>query len=199
MSRVLCRTYPGAPRRQYICLRKQQLAQNHTPAKPPHLDIATLLSKPSWSVRSLLSDTTTQPTTADSITPKTLHHLLRLSALPLPTSPAQECALLATLESQLLFVRAIQAVDTDGIEPLQAIRDETADGERERTIGLDDLKEALGREDVVGRMRRPRRRRGKGRKEKEWDVLETAGEVVENGIGRYFVVRSGKEKRGEEK
>jgi hypothetical protein len=106
--------------------------------------------------------------------------------------------MLRTLESQLHFVREIQSVDTTGIEPLQAIRDETSEGIREITIGLDALKDALSQERVVGRHRRPRRRRreelvgGEGRNEKErnpeedWDVLGMA----ERKVGRYFVVDS---------
>jgi hypothetical protein len=100
--------------------------------------------------------------------------------------------MLATLESQLHFVREIQAVNTTGIEPLQSIRDETEEGMQELTIGLDDLKDALAEETIVGRNRRPRRRRVEeveGMKQNEhekWDVLGLA----ERKIGRYFVVDS---------
>jgi hypothetical protein len=100
-------------------------------------------------------------------------------------------------------VRDIQRVNTDNIPPLSAIRDETAAGQREATIGLANVAvaAALREEEVHGRCRRPRRRRGQGaqgaqgeRNEKgiegveDWDVLGGAGETV----GRYFVVRSGK-------
>jgi hypothetical protein len=67
--------------------------------------------------------------------------------------------MLATLSSQLHFVRAIQGVDTTNVTPLRAIRDETAQGLREQTIGLVELRAALEAEDVVGHARRPRRRR----------------------------------------
>lgn len=67
--------------------------------------------------------------------------------------------MLATLSSQLHFVRAIQEVDTSGVAPLRAIRDETALGLREQTIGLAELRDALESEVVVGHARRPRRRR----------------------------------------
>ncbi|KAI0885291.1 uncharacterized protein GGS22DRAFT_141893 [Annulohypoxylon maeteangense] len=165
-------------------------------------DLENILSKPSWSVRSLLPSSASSESTTGSptITPQTLQHLLRLSALPPPKSTGEESRMLATLESQLQFVRAIRKVDTTGIEPLRAIRDETAQGMREQTIGLDQLKEALAGEDVVGHARRPRRRRagktkGNGQKVEEntdssvegWDVLGGASETV----GRYFVVRTG--------
>ncbi|KAI0837320.1 hypothetical protein F5Y06DRAFT_86730 [Hypoxylon sp. FL0890] len=164
---------------------------SHPNTKP----IADILSKPSWSVRSLLPSAESSDT---KITPKTLHHLLRLSALPPPSSAEEESRMLRTLESQLHFVRAIREVDTTGVEPLRAIRDETAQGLREQTIGLEQLKDALAKEDVVGHARRPRRRRGgrvAGQKEGEemadpevegWDVLGNASETV----GRYFVVRT---------
>lgn len=151
----------------------------------------TLLAKPSWSVRSLLPSSTSS---LETITPKTLHHLLRLSALPQPSSAEEESQMLSTLESQLHFVHAIREVDTTGIEPLRAIRDETAQGLREQTIGLEQLRDTLSKEDVVGHAQRPRRRRGEaGQKEninhevEGWDVLDGASETA----GRYFVVRTG--------
>lgn len=157
-----------------------------------------LLEKPSWSVRSLLppsesasSSTSSEAAGVEEITPQTLAHLLRLSALPPPSDPAEEASLLSTLRNQLHFVRSIQSVDTTGVPPLRAIRDETAAGLREQTIGLDTLKEALGQEEVVGHSQRPRRRkdlqRGRKNEAEDWDVLAGAGETA----GRYFVVRSG--------
>jgi hypothetical protein len=61
----------------------------------------------------------------------------------------------------------------------------------EATVTPETLQAALAEEEVVGRCKRPRRRRnkvggGKGAGE-VWDVLGQAGERV----GRYFVVRSG--------
>lgn len=115
--------------------------------------------------------------------------------------------MLDTLHQQLYFVRAIQSVNTDGVKPLQSIRDETDAGIKEITIGLEskEIKEALAKEEVRGRMRRPRRKRSDGgqgvRREgvEDWDVLGTAGSVVERAGGRYFVVRSGKGPHVQEK
>lgn len=87
-------------------------------------------------------------------------------------------------------------MDTEGVEPLQSIRDETEEGIRDATIGLEDLKGALKEEEFVGRNRRPRRKRGEVIREKEvegWDVLGTAAETVQVGGGRFFVVRSRRE------
>ncbi|KAI1820962.1 hypothetical protein F4861DRAFT_521022 [Xylaria intraflava] len=137
--------------------RPSRTPQPPTPIEATATTIAAHLSQPTWSVRSLLPPTNSPSTT--TITPETLHHLLRLSALPPPKSPAEESQMLATLSSQLHFVRAIQRVDTAGITPLRVIRDETAQGLREQTIGLAQLQDALALEDVVGHARRPRRRR----------------------------------------
>jgi hypothetical protein len=104
--------------------------------------------------------------------------------------------MLKTLHSQLHFVRDIQSVDTEDVEPLQSIRDETAEGIKEATIGLEDLRDILKEEEFKGRNRRPRRRRKPAVTEKEvegWDVLGTAGETVEVGGAKFFVVRSGKD------
>jgi Asp-tRNA(Asn)/Glu-tRNA(Gln) amidotransferase C subunit len=163
-----------------------------------HID--EMLSKPTWSVRSLLPFSSLETPPEDEITPAKLHHLLRLSALPLPTSPEEEASMLKTLHSQLHFVRDIQKVDTEGVEPLVAIRDETEEGIREITIGVEQVKDALEMEEVVGRNRRPRRRtEGVGDLQgvEDWDVLRTAGEKVEGPTGKFFVVRSGKGKTGE--
>ncbi|KAJ4325580.1 hypothetical protein N0V84_003460 [Fusarium piperis] len=149
---------------------------------------ASILEKPTWSVRSLLpSSPSSAP--AETITPAQLHHLLRLSALPLPPTPADEAAMINTLQNQLQFVRAVQRVDTSGVEPLRAIRDETDAAHGESTIGLAELGEALSSEVLVGHYQRARRVRDKVESEAEkWDALCTAGRTA----GRYFVVESGK-------
>ncbi|KAL2116957.1 hypothetical protein VTJ04DRAFT_9125 [Mycothermus thermophilus] len=183
---------------------------NPTTTHDPH----TLLSQPTWSVRSLLEPPppsqqlqSPSPTEGkekeqeEEITEPLLHHLLRLSALPPPTTPSETTSLLQTLKSQLHFVRHIQSVPTDSVAPLSAIRDETSAGLQESAIGLDDqgVKTALDQEVIWGRCKRPRRRRkgsigaagehkDTGQAEvEEWDVLGMAQEKV----GRYFVVRSG--------
>jgi hypothetical protein len=66
--------------------------------------------------------------------------------------------MLATLSSQLHFVKEIQKADTSGIRPLQSLRDETVLGEREAELGLEALKEAMAAEEVRGRFH-PRVRR----------------------------------------
>ena len=99
--------------------------------------------------------------------------------------------MIATLESQLHFVRAIQQVDTTGVEPLRSIRDETAAGLQEASITVERLKDALEKEETWGHCRRPRRRRDipvDTHGSEDWDALGTASQKV----GRYFVVKSGK-------
>jgi hypothetical protein len=206
MSRSMCvqykallKQFPRA-RSQYSTFKiskhaSYELGPNHQHRKTPKaLDIGALLSKPTWSVRSLLPDPSKPP--SEEITPKQLHHLLRLSALPQPDSLVSEAEMLKTLHSQLHFVRDIQSVNTEGVEPLQSIRDETEEGITEATIGLEDLKEALGKEEFKGRNRRPRRRRGEAvdtNGAEDWDVLATAEVKIETAAGKYFVVRSGKD------
>lgn len=142
----------------------------HDPVRvnvPPSSRISAVLAKPTWSVRSLLPPTTNDgeasdvgPDLTSQITREKLHHLLNLSALPVPESEEEESKLLADLHNHLHFVRAIQSIDTRGVEPLRAIRDETLEGVRESTIHLDDLQEVFDQEEVVGKFGRiePKRR-----------------------------------------
>ncbi|KAK3293371.1 uncharacterized protein B0H64DRAFT_211480 [Chaetomium fimeti] len=199
----------GGLRLSQIQTRKSSTAPPTGPQPQQH-DPHALLSKPTWSIRALLppsspsSTTTTTPSQPPQITPPQLTHLLRLSALPQPTTPTETSHMLATLHAQLHFVRDMQQVNTDGVEPLAAIRDETVAGQREATVGVATVRAALEAEETHGRCRRPRRRRGAAaaaheKKEddaggggiegvEDWDVLGGAGERV----GRYFVVRSRK-------
>lgn len=101
--------------------------------------------------------------------------------------------MLATLRDQLHFVRSIQSVDTTGVTPLRSLRDETAEGEREAELGLDEIREVLEGEEVRGKWHRRIRRRRNARVEGQgadagWDVLGQA----ERKTGRYFVVEGGK-------
>lgn len=97
--------------------------------------------------------------------------------------------MIATLQSQLQFVKAVQRVDTKGLEPLQAIRDETEEGRKQSAIGLEHLKDVLAKETRVGHYQRPRRVKEKMKSEAEnWDALSTASKKA----GKYFVVESAK-------
>lgn len=126
-------------------------------------DIESILSRPTWSVRSLLPDqvasraSSSSSSPSPSVTPEQLHHLLRLSALPQPSSKAEEDEMLQTLECQIQFVKEVQNVDASGVPPLPCIRDESPEAFRENMIGLDQLKDALSKERVQGRHRRIQR------------------------------------------
>ncbi|MCJ1243985.1 hypothetical protein MMC30_001182 [Trapelia coarctata] len=170
------------------CSRKYSSA----PLRPS--EIEELLATPSWSVKSLL-DTHKKPESDASITQKQLHHLLRLSALPLPKSPEEEEEMIKTLESQLHFVQAIQGVDTTGVEPLRSIRDETEEAKKENAVTLESMKEELSKEEVVGHSRRIRRKKSATVEMDEasnWDPLALASKR----IGRYIVVDTGKSDKG---
>ena len=168
----------------------RQRRYKSTPGKPLSAnEVKNLLSTPTWSVSSLIEQ---QPddTPAETITQKQLHHLLRLSALPLPETPQEEAKMIETLQSQLHFVRAVRNVDTTGIEPLYVIRDETEEGMQAMRFGLEDLKEELDKEEIVGFARRIRK--------KPETAIAQEGETVDilklapNKIGRYVVVNTKK-------
>lgn len=183
-------------------------------------EITALLATPSWSVRSLLppkenNTAVSSPTNPESeITREKLHHLLRLSALPLPKTPEQESALLSTLRSQVHFLSEIRAVDTTGVKPLVAIRDETDESREERTIGLEDMMPWLNLEEKIGRNGRVRRKKiervkevvdGKERLKHgrmEWSAfnlaMDTEGRrhMRTNRVGGWFVVK--KNRKAEE-
>lgn len=158
------------------------------PALKDSEEIALLLVKPSWSVRSLYASDTRTAQGLHAST-KQLHHLLRLSALPLPATTVEEAKMLEDLESQLQFVRAIQGVNTDGVEPLVSIRDETAEAEEESEITFDTLKGHFAKEKrsgIRGRITRP----GDAEKEdvEDWDALACAPKTM----GRYIALHNPK-------
>ncbi|KAF2659455.1 hypothetical protein K491DRAFT_689319 [Lophiostoma macrostomum CBS 122681] len=152
------------------------------------IDLDELLAEPTWSVNDLLPPETPAPD-APSISPQQLHHLLRLSALPPPETPETEQAMIDTLSAQLHFVGEIQRVNTEGVEPLRALRDETAAAEKESTITLDTLSDALAQEKIVGKHHKRIQRKATpvdAKDAEHWDVLGSA----ERKAGRYFVVES---------
>lgn len=101
--------------------------------------------------------------------------------------------MIADLQAQLKFVQAIQQVDTEGVEPLQSIRDETCEGEAAAEIGLAEMKGELEKEMVVGMTGRIVRKKVVREKELEeggkWDPLEQAPRK----LGRFFVVDTAKD------
>ena len=151
----LLRTPSRLPRSS-IARNLRQLQTFRSYSSSSEQDIESMLANPTWSVQSLLPDSADK-TSSPSVTPKQLHHLLRLSALPQPSSQEEESAMLKTLESQIHFVKEIQRVDATGVAPLQSIRDESAEAVEENTIGLEHLKEALSKEQVSGRRNRIQR------------------------------------------
>ena len=98
------------------------------------------------------------------------------------------------LRSQLKFVQAIQHVDTEGVEPLQCIRDETREAEMENEITVAIMKDEFDKEEVVGKRGRIRRKKDVERAAlkdvgKDWDPLAQAPKK----LGRYFVVDTAKD------
>lgn len=157
---------------------------------PPPLtghQLDELLSTPTWDVRSLIPSVE-QVEADQEVTPEQLRHLLRLSALPYPETPKQEATMLRALKAQLHFVGAIQRVDTTGIKPLQGLRDETEEAEREEEVGMESLRQALLDEEGRGKYHRRTRRKPTPTDvqcpDEQWDVL---GQVPKR-VGRFVVV-----------
>jgi Asp-tRNA(Asn)/Glu-tRNA(Gln) amidotransferase C subunit len=97
--------------------------------------------------------------------------------------------MLDTLAAQLHFVGKIQEVDTTGVEPLRAIRDETAAAEEEQTISLTTLADALKNEKTIGTHYKRIQRDTTpvdAKDAEDWDVLGSA----ERKAGKYFLVES---------
>ena len=168
-------------------------ATQHTvgPAAKNADEIDSMLAQPAWSVRSLFKAKDEVSSPPASITREQLHHLLRLSALPLPASQTEETMMLKDLESQLRFVEAIQRVDTRGVEPLASIRDESEEGQQGQEITLQVLRAELEKEVVVGTRKRIRRKAevkvGKNDAE-DWDALACAPSTK----GRFIALETKK-------
>lgn len=101
--------------------------------------------------------------------------------------------MIRTLQSQLQFVRTVQSVKTEGVEPLTAIRDETEQGVRENAVTLESLRPVLEKEKLVGHHKRPKRikeqrEEGERAEAERWDALSTASRKA----GKFFVVQSKK-------
>jgi Asp-tRNA(Asn)/Glu-tRNA(Gln) amidotransferase C subunit len=202
-------------------------------------EIQDLLAKPTWAVASLLPPsarpardafmrrtadeeeelklaTQQEEDSAREITREKLHHLLRLSALPRPKDEREEKSMLADLRSQVHFVKEIQKVDTTGVEPLVAIRDETDEARAENTFTKASLAEFIALEEKKGDYGTIRRRKDTfqvtsytpidedqedqpaawARIENPFD-LGTGGELRK--MGKFFVVKKTKKISAEAK
>ncbi|KAA8650779.1 hypothetical protein EYZ11_007627 [Aspergillus tanneri] len=190
----LLRTTPSLLSRTFHRQTSRQLAagsHQFYSTKSEKTDADLILAKPSWSARSLLPDEA-EKSSKPSVTPAQLRHLLRLSALPQPANEEEETKMLESLESQIHFVRKIQQVDATGVEPLQSIRDESPEAIKESTIGLDQLKEALSKERVVGRNKRIQRLKTERNDRPDGDTWDgNALGYASKTKGKFFVVETG--------
>lgn len=99
--------------------------------------------------------------------------------------------MLQTLESQIHFVKEMQQVDTTGVDPLRSIRDETPSAVKETTIGLDQLRDAMGMERVSGRSNRIERVHGEKNTRPDGDTWDgNALGSASKTKGKYFVVET---------
>ncbi|KAL8815877.1 MAG: hypothetical protein Q9223_005031 [Gallowayella weberi] len=150
-----------------------------------------LPNRPTWSLQDLFEK---QPTESEpQVSEKELHHLLRLSALPLPKDSTDQQRMQKDLQSQLKFVKAIQDVDIpDSVKPLQSIRDETEEGLKEVEITERSLADEFAKEEVVGirgRIRRKDSVKAAEGEEQQWHPLKLAPRTV----GRYVAVNTAKD------
>jgi hypothetical protein len=127
-------------RQVYTTVRNAFAHTSTTPKKPVNppditncsgVDLDNFVGSPGWTLGDLLPPNRqrlSESTPEENIPPETLHQLLSLSGLPPPNSPAEESKLLAALHDQLHFVRHVQSVPTEGVEPLVRIGDERGTG-----------------------------------------------------------------------
>lgn len=154
-------------------------------------EIAEMLAQPSWSVKSLLPAEAVEGDT--KVSKQQLHHLLKLSALPLPKSQQEEDKMLKTLESQIHFVKDIQNVDTTNVEPLVTVRDETAEQIKESTITLETLQPYLDKEEKVGNNGTIRRQKPTDMiRDSGWDPFELGDGKESRKKGKFFFVKKEK-------
>lgn len=159
---------------------KSTLAPRLPSPPPPSLELK-YIGEPTWSVSSLLpppppplrsgpalaAESTTAVETGTEITPKKLHHLLRLAALSPPATAEGEAELLRSLHDHLHFVRAVQSVDTRGVPPLSRIESEVR-------------REELTWEDVTA----PHPKHLTAQGGQEWDPMA----LPKKTVGRFYVV-----------
>lgn len=86
-------------------------------------------------------------------------------------------------------MREIQSVDTTGVEPLRAIRDESVQAEKELEVTVESMSEALGREEHVGKhVKRVRRRSERDVIVEDAPTAWRPLDAAKRSVGGYFVV-----------
>ena len=102
--------------------------------------------------------------------------------------------MLKTLESQIHFVKEVQKIDTTGVEPLVAIRDETIQNITEEMITLEKLQPCLDQEEKVGINGTIRRRKPTQTiTDSGWDPFELGEGKDSRKKGDFFFVRKAKQ------
>jgi hypothetical protein len=139
-----------------------------------------VLGSPGWKLDDLLPPS--RPKVLDqsddnSITPETLQRLLRLSGLPPPQTPQEEHNLLSALHDQLHFVRHVQSVPTEGVEPLIRVGHENYPGETAGVLSYDECVEESRLNNIPGLEWTP------------WDVCGLQGGSREGREEGWFIVK----------
>ena len=168
------------------------------PPTPPDIsncsgvDLDEFVGSPGWTLDDLLprhriESSSTETDDDTSITPKTLHHLLNLSGLPPPKSAEEESKLLSALLDQLHFVKHVQSVPTDNVEPLIRVGDErgSEDGNTDGVLTFQECVEESDSETIPGL------------EWTEWDVCGLNGGSQEGRDQGWFVVKDKPRQKGQ--
>jgi len=140
------------------------------------VDLDEFIGSPGWNLEDLLPPTKENASqTAESITPQTLHHLLQLSGLPQPESPEEESKLVSALHDQLHFVRHVQSVPTENVEPLIRVGNERG-GESGESLTFEECMDEARSEEIPGL------------EWKQWDVCGIKGGSREGRDQGWFIV-----------
>jgi hypothetical protein len=152
------------------------------PVEPPDLsndegvNLEQFIGSPGWRLEDLLPPSCGEAVQGEeSITSETLNHLLQLSGLPQPKSLEEEEKLLSALHDQLHFVRHVQSVPTETVEPLIRVGNENAP-ESGTVLTFEECVEEAQTAQIPGL------------EWKEWDVTNINGGSREGREQGWFIV-----------
>ena len=186
-SNVVCMrtTEPvvARPRRQFHTSVETRKLPPPTPpdiSKCQGVVLHEVIGSPGWKIDDLLPPrkTSAERKSDSSITPQTLRHHLHLSGLPPPQTPQEESNLLSALHDQLHFVRHVQSVSTENVNPLIRIGHES--DPMVDTVGVLSYEECVEEskaEEIPGLEWKP------------WDVCSLKGGSPEGREDGWFTVK----------
>lgn len=163
-----------------------------TPPTPPDISkcervkLDEILGPPGWKIDDLLPPRipSSEHLPDDSIIPETLRHLLHLSGLPPPQTHPEESSLLSALHDQLHFVRHVQSVPTEDINPLIRIgRESDPEVDTVGVLSYEECVEESKSQEIPGLEWKP------------WDVCSLKGGSPEGREDGWFIVNDTRTKK----